>query len=288
VSTTPVQLSGGSKIEWTDYTFNPWWGCARVSPACLNCYAETFAHRLGMDLWGKRADRRFFGDKHWNEPLRWDRRAAREGVRRRVFCASMADVFEDNEALEAERLRLWSLIDETPHLDWLLLTKRPENITSMVPLGWMHGEWPRRVWAGTTVEDQRRAAERLPHLAMAPAAIRFVSAEPLLEAVDLRLAEHGVSWLIGGGESGHGARPVHPDWARSLRDQAVEAGAAFLWKQWGEWAPMIPYLQAGGSCPVTSVEIATPDGSRRGEMVRVGKKAAGRELDGRTWTEFPA
>ena len=173
-----------TSIGWTDHTYNPWWGCARVSPGCQHCYAETFAKRTGHDVWGKGSGRRFFGDKHWDEPRRWDRAAAVAGVPALVFCASMADMFEDHPALPPHRARLFELIQETPHLRWQLLTKRPENVPAMAPLHW-RTDWPAHVWMGTTVEDQQRGEERVPRLIEIPAPVRFVSAEPLLGAVDL-------------------------------------------------------------------------------------------------------
>ena len=146
-------MGKNSSIEWTDHTFNPWWGCVRVSPGCQNCYAETWAKRVGADVWGAGADRRFFGEKHWQEPVKWNRTASESSPRKRVFCASMADVFELRTDLDTARQQLWKLIIETSNLDWLLLTKRPENIRSMAP--WT--VWPDNVWIGTTVEDQPRA-----------------------------------------------------------------------------------------------------------------------------------
>src|ERR1043166_782056 len=128
-------MGANSAIEWTDHTFNPWWGCVKVSPACDFCYAEVWGRRLGKGVGGKDAPRRFFADAHWNEPLRWNRAAAKVGIRRRVFCASMADVFEQRDDLNPQRERLWKLIDSTPNLDWLLLTKRPHNVMTLVPLG---------------------------------------------------------------------------------------------------------------------------------------------------------
>jgi protein gp37 len=276
-----------SAIEWTDHTFNPWWGCTRVSPACQHCYAETLAHRFGTE-WGKNADRRFFGDKHWNEPRRWDRAAAKAGVRRRVFCASMADVFEDRPELAEHRERLWRLVADTPHLDWLLLTKRPENVLSMTPWAWRVGEhsdpphhedpihWPRNAWVGTTVEDQEHADERIPHLLAVPAPVRFLSCEPLLGPIWLRLGvgmrHEGIGWVIAGGESGPGARPMQLEWATDLRDQATGAGVPFLFKQWGEWRPI----------EGDEADELNPHG-----LIRVGKKEAGRQLGGRTWDELP-
>lgn len=145
-------MGENSKIEWTHHTFNTWWGCVKVSPACDNCYAESLSKRFG-DHWGPKAEYRTFSDKHWNEPLRWNRAAEKAGERHRVFCASMADVF-DNRAPEGARERLWALIRQTPHLDWLLLTKRPQNIAEMLPEDWGDG-YP-NVWLGVTVENQRK------------------------------------------------------------------------------------------------------------------------------------
>ena len=150
-----------STIEWTDHTFNPWWGCTKVSPACDHCYAEGWAKRTGHDVWGAKSSRRFLSESTWKQPERWNRTAARAGTRMRVFCASMADVFEWGHRLSSTRERLWELIDRTPHLDWLLLTKRPHLVQRLAP--WST-RWPAHVWLGTTVENQRFAAKRIPHL----------------------------------------------------------------------------------------------------------------------------
>jgi protein gp37 len=177
-------MGESTKISWSDATFNPWWGCARVSPGCNHCYAETFAKRTGNLVWGKDAERRRFGDKHWAEPLKWNDAAERAGRPALVFCASMADVFEDRPDHVEDRARLWVLIRDTPWLEWQLLTKRPENVLRMVPRRWL-ADWPGHVWIGTTVEDQQRALDRLPHLLQVPAEVRFVSCEPLLGRVRL-------------------------------------------------------------------------------------------------------
>lgn len=294
-------MGASTAISWTDHTFNPWWGCERVSPGCQHCYAETFAKRTGHAVWGKTADRRFFGDKHWREPLRWDA-AARDADRPAlVFCASMADVFEDRADLTAERARLFDLIEQTPHLIWQLLTKRPQNVRRLVPERWLgpdeHGMvqvdsthrvplrfltdeergrvgWPANVWIGTTVEDAARAQERIPELLRIPAGVRFLSCEPLLGPVDLRRwtecgcgglcdpphpcpmranASGRIGWVIVGGESGPGHRPLDLEHARRLVDQATRAGIPVLFKQ------------VGGRTPT----------------------AGGDELDGRTWKQFP-
>lgn len=221
-------------ISWTDHTFNPWWGCARVSPGCQHCYAESFAKRTGNAVWGKDSDRRRFGDNHWNEPLKWNRAAQGSGRPALVFCASMADVFEDRPDHEEDRIRLWDLIGRTPWLEWQLLTKRPENISRMAPdLGY----WPANVWLGCTVEDQQRADERIPHLLAVPASVRFLSMEPLLGPVDLLNHVDGIDWVIVGGESGPGHRPLNPDHAVSLRTQCRHWGVPFLFKQHGGQYP---------------------------------------------------
>lgn len=200
--------------------------------ATHNCYAETFANRYGHDVWGKESARRFFGDKHWAEPLKWDRQAREAGERRRVFCASMADVFEDRRDLDEPRGRLWALIAATPWLDWLLLTKRPEMVNRLAPSAWADG-FPRNVWVGTTAEDDVYARIRIRHLAKVPAVVRFVSVEPMLGPVDLSpwLADGSLSWTIVGAESGAGARPMDLSWVRDLRDQCQGAGVAFHVKQ---------------------------------------------------------
>jgi protein gp37 len=220
-----------SDIQWCHHTFNPWWGCVRVSPGCEHCYAEAFDKRVGRADWGVKAPRRFFGEKHWAEPLKWDRAAAAAGDRHRVFCASMSDVFEARLDLAKERLRLWDLIHATTNLDWLLLTKRPENLMLMLPWGQGGEPWP-NVWVGTTVEDERRAQERIPILRAVPAVVRFLSMEPLLE-LPTSLDLTGIHWVIAGGESGHRARHFDLAWARSLRDRCKAAGAAFFFKQAG-------------------------------------------------------
>ena len=158
-----------SAIEWTDHTFNPWWGCTKVSVACENCYAETWARRLGKAAWGCSSPRRFFSDQHWRQPLLWNRECENDRIRRRVFCASMADVFEARDDLNIWRDRLWELILKTPMLDWLLLTKRPEKIVSLVP--WKK-EWPFNIWVGTTIESQEWIT-RAEHLIKIPAKVRL-------------------------------------------------------------------------------------------------------------------
>lgn len=281
-------MGKNSSIEWTHHTFNPWWGCAHVSPGCQNCYAEAWAKRVGEKVWGTKESRRFFTDKHWAEPLKWNQDAASDRERKRVFCASMADVFELREDLAVWRERLWNLIGATPWLDWLLLTKRPQNILGMVP--WQN-DWPSNVWIGTTVEDQKRAEERLPFLLKIPAKCRFLSCEPLLGPVDLAKSIKGgtkhlfaIDWVIAGGESGANARAMLPGWARQLRDQCQTSKIPFHFKQWGHWAPIIN--PKADKRPIRKFwdEVLGVDIF----MEAKGKKSAGRRLDGATWDQLPA
>lgn len=215
-----------SAITWTHHTFNPWWGCWKISPGCKHCYADAFDHRLGGSHWGADAPRRFFGEKHWNEPLKWASAALRAGERHRVFCASMADVFEDRRDLDEWRTKLWFLIDKTNDaLDWLLLTKRPDRIDRLMPAA----GFGRNVWLGTTVEDMEHAW-RVDALTTVPAAVHFVSWEPALGPVDV--AGWDIDWLVCGDESGRVRRPAEVDWFRAARDACERDGIAFHMKQW--------------------------------------------------------
>jgi len=238
---------------------------------------------MGHQLWGADAPRRFFSDTHWKGPLVWNEDARHAGLRERVFCASMADVFERRSDLNEERAKLWRLIDRTPNLDWLLLTKRPQNIERVVPWG---NDWPANVWLGTSVENQTLAEKRLPFLLRNPAAVRFLSCEPLLGQVNLRpwfkkKGLHPIDWVIAGGESGGKARPMHPDWALSLLRQCEDVNIPFHFKQWGHWVPV--ELMNETSKP----RLLEFSNERSVEMVRVSKKLAGRILEGTTWNGIP-
>lgn len=269
-------------IEWADHTFNPWVGCTKVSPACDNCYAESWAKRSGSpELW--EGTRRRTSAGNWRQPLKWDRDAADAGVRRRVFCASLADVF-DNQVPGQWRDDLWTLIAETEHLDWLLLTKRPQNIATMLPsiafrtvTPWGDG-WP-NVWLGATVENDEEARRRIPHLIAVAAHLRFLSMEPLVGAVCLWpwLVEKKIGWVITGGESGGSARPSHPDWFRQIRDDCQNCGVPFHHKQNGEFAS-VSEVEGPGA------HFSFPDGAT---VRRVGKKRAGRLLDGSEHNGYP-
>jgi protein gp37 len=270
-------MGKNSSIEWTHHTFNPWWGCVKVSPACKHCYAETWARRVGQDLWGALAPRRFFSETHWREPLRWNAEAQSDGERRRVFCASMADVFEDRRDLDAARDRLWRLIDDTPWLDWLLLTKRADRVAWLAPWG---TSWPANVWLGTTVENQHWAERRIDAILAEPAAVHFLSCEPILGPLDLAPWLAGLDWVIAGGESGGRARPMNPAWVSALRDQCLAHHVHFHFKQWGHWAP------AQGEGDAGPVRVYR-NGEQVVRLIGMGKRRAGRVLDGATWDQVP-
>lgn len=314
---------GSDGTRYPGYTWNPWWGCVKVSEACKHCYAATFDKRLGGDHWGPTTRRKFQSADYWQQPHRWDAKARRLGVRLKVFCASMADVFErlpsghpDEAQMAAERKGLWHLIQNTQNLHWLLLTKRPENVLEMTADCFSEC-FPENVWVGTTCEDQEAADKRIPYLLEVPAVVRFLSCEPLLGPINLRrwLWNDGIvdsyhqdrtcsfptghiGWVITGGESGHGARPTHPDWFRSLRDQCLSAGVAFHHKQNGNWEPFyerdqddLDWRQVPAEKPgVCRLNAAGGEGFHGERVVyfrNVGKRAAGRTLDGVTHDEFP-
>lgn len=305
-------MAENSSIEWTDHTFNAWIGCTRISPGCNNCYAAAQDKFRGWTPEGWGGPRRRTSASNWREPLRWNEHAKTEGRRMRVFCASLADVF-DNEVPPQWRADLFDLIRRTPNLDWLLLTKRIGNAMRMLP--WAAEGAPRNmvagsavwpnVWLGATIVNQEEADRDIPKLLATPARVRFLSMEPLLGPVDLdriarppspadrrmpgyseverffRSALHGqdglrmkdgkewfgapgelrgIEWVIVGGESGPGARPMQPEWAENIREQCAAAGVPFFFKQWGAWGP---------------------DGVRR------DKKRNGRELAGKHWNALP-
>ena len=282
-------MAENTKIEWADHTFSPWTGCTKVSPACDHCYAEGWAKRSGHVKWGSGQPRRRTSDANWRMPLKWNREAERTGVRPRVFCASLADVF-DNEVDPAWRADLFKLIADTQNLNWLLLTKRVGNVMKManevadmprtgshtghlIAHQWRNGSPPKNVWLGATVVNQEEADRDIPKLLDVPARVRFLSMEPLLGPVDLNYVrqriqaqrsqlaraingETWLDWVIVGSESGPGARrdPNMVSWVASLRDQCVDAGVAFLWKQ---------------------------------DVIN-GKKIGAPQLEGQSWQQFPA
>ena len=298
-------------IEWADHTFNAWWGCEKVSPACRDCYAETFADRFPKTrgLWGAEAPRKIASENTWREPEKWFEDAVEAGVQRRVFCASMGDVFEDRPDLIAPRARLVDLAWRTvargsdPGLVWMFLTKRPENVkrlladTSLGPLvdGAPLTDRPdAQFWFGATAENEEMLDVRAPHLAAIRCRVRFVSSEPLLGPLDFCSGCPGcgtqgcvfrrIDWVIAGGESGNRARPAHPDWFRSIRNQCAAAGVPFFFKQWGEW--VAPSQLPDGR---QAVHFSTPHQRLCDDVhvVKLGKKATGALLDGVRHVEFP-
>lgn len=337
-------MAENSKIEWTDHTFNPWIGCTKVHEGCKHCYAETMMDsRYGNAKWGPGGTRVMTSDSNWRKPLQWNRKAEIQfnswerihkdlpggeqellqrgfvkPTRPRVFCASLADVFEDwggsirvssrlpvltngehfvgtdgpeidewrFATIDDLRKRLFILIDSTPYLDWLLLTKRPENVSDMLfdPDSINGFEFRKNVSLGTSIstKEHYRQVESLKYSRdLFP--VLFLSIEPLLGPMDdLPLDE--IDWVIVGGESGHEARPMHPDWVRSIRDQCTAAGVPFFFKQWGEHAA-IDQLPEGA---YDSYQHHMTSMQRDTDIQRVGKKAAGRLLDGVEWNQLPA
>lgn len=274
-------------ISWCDHTFNPWIGCTKVSPACDGCYAEALMDkRYGRVEWGApgkgNGTRVRTSAGNWHQPIRWNKKAGIEGTQPFVFCSSLADVF-DNQVPTEWRRDLFDLIRATPNLVWLLLTKRPQLIVKMVAeVGYL----PTNAALGTTVEDQTRADRNLPELARAkactPALFSFASCEPLLGPI---IVPEGSmpDWIITGGETdqgGHTARPSHPDWYRSLRDQCAAAGVPYHHKQNGEWfgGDQIPEDVTIPSGWSNDCGIEDADDNRM--VWRVGKKFSGRLLDG--------
>lgn len=240
-------------IGWTDHTFNIVWGCTKVSTECEHCWAEEWAARQGYG-WGPGAPRRVFGENHWQQPLAWNRAAEKGGVRRRVFCSSMADVFEDHPVVAREREKLWPLIKATPWLDWLLLTKRPENADAMMPRdGWATPEqpwrtWPRNAWLGFTGGTQKTFDERWTETENVGRSrhipILFCSMEPMLEWISIELALYAgggddepesriLDWLIVGGESGREARPFDLNWLGDIIRQVDDLNFPIFVKQLG-------------------------------------------------------
>jgi len=309
-------------IEWTDATWNPATGCTKVSPGCDHCYAETIAHRFA----GTKAYPDGFAPtlrpERLDQPLRWTRP-------RRVFVCSMADLFHD--AVPDEYIaRVFAVMAASPRHTFQVLTKRHARLRALLgssrfvelvrttPLveggdAVPHVPWPLpNVWVGVSAEDQRWADIRIPVLLDTPAAVRWVSAEPLLGPIDLaaplrkwaggqmvRIADH-LHWVVTGGESGPGARPLHPGWVREVRDRCHQAGVAFLHKQNGEYLPIEDEPRRGDLWVHGDGHGSTPwapgtEGAEAGRWAlyadvvvrKVGKKAAGRELDGVLHDEYP-
>ena len=317
-------MSDHSKIEWTDASWNPirarytpeggparkGWGCVKVSPGCANCYAERVNMRLGNGrLYASHSQpepayQYYLDEKALRLPLTWRWRRPR-----RVFVCSMTDLFGE-WVTDHEITRVFNVMRRAPQHTFQVLTKRSARMLAWFrsmrypadrPMAWEGAPWPLpNVWLGVSVEDQLRAEERIPDLLLTPAAVRWVSAEPLLGPVNLwpwfepelmafgeatgkaAVMSQALHWVVAGGESGPGARAMHPDWAKLLRNQCADAGVPFFFKQWGAWAPNCLCGKAA-SC----LYVQRPEPGKLGLMFRCGKKAAGRILDGRTWDEYP-
>ena len=268
-------MGKNSKIEWTDHTFNPWIGCQHVSPGCDHCYAEVMMdHRYGRVEWGPHGERKRTSEANWKKPLKWNAEArtfkAEYGHRPRVFCASLADVF-DNQVPSKWRRDLFALIGECRRLNWLVLTKRPQNIRKMLPDDW--GDGYRNVWLGVTAESQMYFDQRWPYLQNIPAVIKFISYEPALGP--LRLQKHGPfpDWLTSGGESGGEARPMMPQWVRNIIADCRDRGVAPFHKQWGSY---------GNNPLVVEEGMSTRDAQA---LDKFGK--GGGLIDGQLVREFP-
>jgi protein gp37 len=228
-------MGTNSKIEWTDHTFNPWLGCTKVTPGCDHCYAESWSKRSGLVKWGNHTRKRT-SEIYWRAPLRWNELASQfekaHHRRQRVFCASLADVF-DNQVNKTWRADLFRLIRACDKLDWLLLTKRPQNIAKMLPADW--GSGYQNVWLGATAEDQKRYDQRWAHLSRINCAVSFISYEPAIGPLRLNSNGPQPDWLISGGESGGHARIMNPKWARDVISDCKKFGVAPFHKQWGTY-----------------------------------------------------
>lgn len=279
-------MAGISKIEWTDSTFNPWVGCTKIqrpgrkASACDFCYAEKWAKRSGQVVWGKEPRRRTTSN-YWRGPIAWNKQAKafqdQFSRRQRVFCASLADVF-DNQVNPAWREDLFELIKLCDQLDWLLLTKRPQNIRKMLPADW--GAGYANVWLGTTAEDAQAYQQRGKHLLALPAVVRFVSYEPALGPLGpVGIDGRTPDWLIIGGESGVRsdlARTTNPEWVRDAIAECRRENVAPFLKQWGAYTNNPLVFEQGRS--VKEAMIIDPPENGKG----------GGKLDGALWREFPS
>lgn len=297
-------MGENTKIEWATHTFNGWYGCSEVGPACDFCYARVMMQdRYGKVRWGAGEDRIRTSAAYWREPLRWNRVAQAEGTRPTVFCLSLGDIW-DNEVDPLWRRQLFELIEKTPNLIWLLLSKRIGNAVKMCDPMAGNSCLPTNAAVGATMVTQEEWDRDAPKLEEARdrlgAMFSFASIEPMLGPIDAR--NHMPNWVICGGESGAHARPMHPDWARSLRDQCAAADVPYFFKQWGEFGEA-KKRRGGYAVADRTTTVLNIDGSARpyrpdgwepqspndptALMERYGKKAAGRLLDGRTHDEMP-
>lgn len=295
-----------TRIEWCDATWNPVTGCSPISAGCANCYAERQINSGRTPAVHQAADFREikFHPHRLEVPFRWKRP-------RRIFVCSMGDLFHEDVDTRWIQDVFCRMFDASQHT-FMVLTKRPERMKRVVEMmadNDFLGRVLPNLWLGVTAENQEMADLRIPVLLQTPAAKRFVSVEPMLGPVDLSRLTHipcphkgrwcslcdigighlAIGWIICGGESGPGARPMHPDWARSLRDQCQAAGVPFFFKQWGEWGDVVNMRRDVAFRPIGPKEPHRfhmwPD---RELSLRVGKLSSGSSLDGKAWKEFPA
>lgn len=295
-----------SKIEWCDHTFNPWIGCCKISEGCKNCYAEKIAKRFYKQAqWGKNEKRILTSDSYWKQPLKWNRKAGAENKRKKIFCASMADVFDESVS-DSWRDRIFSLVKDTQNLDWLILTKRPENALHYFNYNTIKGNLiPWNAWIGVTVENQKEANERIPLLLKIQASMRFLSCEPLLSEINfyetsgfMPEKNHpwrnvpiltGIDWVICGGETGRDARPCHPHWIRKIKEQCIHSNVAFFFKQWGEYMPLTNEIKPENINSIRFFNMNMERDKSSFPFYSAWKMNGAKNniLDGREWNQFP-
>lgn len=286
-----------TKIEWATHTLNWWTGCEAVSPACAHCYAETWAKRAGRDF----AERRLTSNNIHRLPLKWEREAIETGERPYVFVNSLSDFF-DNKVPQAWRDSFFAIAKQTRHVTYMLLTKRVGNVKKMLPDDWAGGAAYPNVWIGSTVVNQEEANRDWPKLARTPAARHFLSMEPLLGPVDLYDACDAArmpgldgdllvpDWIICGGESGSGARPMSPLWVRKIQQFCEEFDVPFFFKQWGEWRAFHMSASTDAQCEKLLHARHAPEHAYVEDIfcLRVGKENAGRDICGEVFSDRPA
>lgn len=314
-----------TNISWCDHTFNAWIGCTKVNEACKFCYAEAHDKRFyKQSHWGPNTSRQMTSDKYWNQPRNWNKSAGLAKVQLRVFCSSLADVFEDHPQVIEARQRLFKLIEETPNLIWMLLTKRPGNIDKMIPESWnrnlgLGGSVPENVRFGVSIGNQKQFDEMWPVMEESMynhGTPYFLSMEPLLGPVDFAMfdepvqivgttvtrSRHLPSYIIVGGESGSKARPMHPEWVDKIKNQCFLYNISFHFKQWGEWNNGSDVLSRHNYVVLTNGEMyehtkagiekaAKQYGSDWSDlkptaMCKLGKDRTGDLLDGRRYKDL--
>lgn len=288
-----------SKIEWTDYTWNPWIGCTKVSQGCQNCYAETLAKRFKLAEWGKGKEREIASDNVWDQPIKWNKKAKKENKIYKVFLGSMMDYF-DESVEDTIRLNILTRIIVTRHLVYLILTKRIDYaLRYLSTIKKYRFNIPKNIMIGVSICTHREAAEKIPvllEIKKLTGCNVFISMEPLLEEIHIpSLFMQKIDWVIVGGESGHKARPMNPEWARIIRNQCNKSNTPFFFKQWGEWSIRSALHECGDDWqsidPTGKLgkiyDMVDSENRHVCYMQKVGKNRSGRILDGREYNEFP-